>query len=235
MATLHLLASVADEKGWALSAVTVDHGLRAESAAEAEFVAAACAKIGVSHETLKWNRSQSTGNLQDQARRGRYGLIARWAQGRRITHIALGHTADDQAETFLMNLARGSGIDGLAGMRHRWSDDGITWTRPFLLQDRADLRAWLSRRGIAWVDDPSNEDTAYQRVKGAQGAGCAGAVGDRCAGFVRSDCESGVGASGAGPSDARDCAADCAGGRGRCGDRPARPTNRPVRGAVVAC
>ncbi len=177
MATLHLLASVADEKGWVLSAVTVDHGLRAESATEAEFVAAACAKIGVSHETLKWNRSQSTGNLQDQARRGRYGLITRWAQGRRITHIVLGHTADDQAETFLMNLARGSGIDGLAGMRHRWSDDGITWTRPFLLQDRADLRAWLSRRGIAWVDDPSNEDTTYQRVKARKALAALGPLG----------------------------------------------------------
>ena len=165
MATLHLLAVVAGEAGWALSAVTVDHGLRQAAAEEAALVARACAKLNVPHETLHWQRTQTTGNLQDQARRARYGLIADWARRREISHVALGHTADDQAETFLMNLARGSGIDGLAGMRHRWSDEGITWSRPFLLQDRADLREYLNRRGIGWVDDPSNEDTKFQRVK----------------------------------------------------------------------
>ena len=165
MATLLLLSEVARDTGWTVSAVTVDHGLRPEAADEAAFVAAVCAERAVPHQTLHWKRAQKTGNLQDQARRGRYGLITDWARGHGITHIALGHTADDQAETFLMNLARGSGIDGLVGMRHRWTADGIIWARPFLALDRTKLRGWLTRRGIGWVEDPSNEDSRYQRVR----------------------------------------------------------------------
>ena len=203
MATLHLLAVVAGEAGWALSAVTVDHGLRQAAAEEAALVARACAKLNVPHETLHWATNSDNGKPAGSgAARAAYGLIADWARRREISHVALGHTADDQAETFLMNLARGSGIDGLAGMRHRWSDEGITWSRPFLLQDRADLREYLNRRGIGWVDDPSNEDTKFQRVKARKAPGGAGTSGHRRSGHIGGDGEPVVGSSGVGDADA---------------------------------
>lgn len=161
MATLHLMA----ETGAQVFAMTVDHGLRPEAASEAALVAEACARIGVPHNTLNWRRTGTGGNLQDQARRARYGLISEWARGQGITHVVLGHTANDEAETFLMNLSRSAGIDGLSGMRRRWTSDGVSWARPFLGSDRAELRGWLERRGIAWVEDPSNSDMQFQRVK----------------------------------------------------------------------
>ncbi len=165
MALLHLLARIGPEAGWSVEAVTVDHGLRPEAKAEAGFVGIACAKIGVPHTVLEWRRTATTGNLHDQAARGRYALMTRWAQERDIGTMAVGHTADDQAETFLMRLGREAGIDGLSGMRHDWLQKGVRWVRPLLFQRRADLRDYLNRHGIGWVDDPSNDDTRFQRVK----------------------------------------------------------------------
>lgn len=86
--------------------MTVDHRLRPEAADEARFVACACARIGVPHETLAWEHGEIGGNLQDRARRARYALIADWARRGGIGDVVLGHTADDQAETVLMGLAR---------------------------------------------------------------------------------------------------------------------------------
>lgn len=168
VALLHLLAEWAAQGGPQLLAVTVDHGLRSEAAAEAAFVAQTCAGLGVAHQTLEWRGWDGHGNLQDQARRARYGLMAAWATGQGIATVALGHTLDDQAETFLMRLARGSGVDGLSGMARRRLAEGVSWVRPLLELRRADLRAYLKRRGAAWVDDPSNIDAAYDRVKARQ-------------------------------------------------------------------
>ena len=165
LALLHLFARIQAHRGGALHAVTVDHRLRPEATAEARFVAGMCAGLGVSHDTLVWDHGRIDGNLQDQARRARYGLIGAWARDRGIGDVVLGHTADDQAETFLMGLARGAGIDGLCGMRRKWEEGGIRWLRPYLTVPRADLRAYLTRHGITWVDDPSNADDRFQRVK----------------------------------------------------------------------
>ncbi len=161
MAALHLLARA----GHSLQAVTVDHGLRDGSLEEARFVAGVCGDLGVKHTTLRWEHGEVEGNLQDAARTARYGLIADWASGQGISHVALGHTGDDQAETFLMRLARGAGVDGLSGMRDRWTQGGVTFVRPFLARSRADLRAFLKRHRHAWVEDPSNEDLRFERVK----------------------------------------------------------------------
>ena len=160
MATLHLLA-----ERYQVAAVTVDHGLRPEAAEEARFVAAACARLGVPHCTLRWAGPAPSGNLMDQARRARLWLIGGWARENGITHVALGHTADDQAETFLMRLARAAGLEGLTGMRQRFEAEGILWHRPFLTATRAELRAFLTARGVDWVDDPSNENERFDRVK----------------------------------------------------------------------
>ena len=165
MALLQLLALWSQDGGPAVHAVTVDHALRPAAGAEAAQVASDCAAVGISHETLKWQGWDGRGNLSDQARRARYALMADWAQDRGITCIALGHTADDQAETFLMRLARGSGVDGLSGMQVWRRHLGIDWVRPLLGSRRAELRDWLVAKKLIWIEDPTNDDLAYDRVK----------------------------------------------------------------------
>ena len=152
------------EAGCTVAVATVDHGLRPEAAEEAAAVGAACAALGVPHDTLYW-RWNGVGNLQDAARRGRTGALAAWAQARGLRVVALGHTQDDIAETFLMRLARDAGVDGLAAMAARRDVGGITFLRPLLGVSRADLRGWLLRRGVAWTDDPSNDDPRFDRVR----------------------------------------------------------------------
>ncbi|MGC9370501.1 MAG: tRNA lysidine(34) synthetase TilS [Paracoccaceae bacterium] len=159
MALLHLLAARGPVR-----AVTVDHGLRPEAAGEAEFVGEVCAGLGVPHDVLRWHWD-GQGNLQDRARRARRRLIASWAAPLGITHVALAHTADDQAETFLMRLAREAGVDGLSGMAAETAAQGVTWLRPLLGHGRAELRDYLRARGLSWIEDPSNEDPRYERVK----------------------------------------------------------------------
>ena len=151
--------------GLTVEAVTVDHGLRAESATEAAGVAAACAALGVRHEVRIWQHGVVTGNLMDQARRARLALIGGWARDRGINGVALGHTRDDQAETVLMGLARSAGIDGLAGMRRGWEAEGVRFCRPLLEAGREELREYLRGKGVAWIDDPTNEDDRFARVK----------------------------------------------------------------------
>nr|WP_277604977.1 tRNA lysidine(34) synthetase TilS [Fertoeibacter niger] len=165
IALLHLMHRAAPHAGCSVCAMTVDHGLRAESAAEADGVARFCATLGIAHRTLRWDHGAIAGNLMDEARKARKRLMADWAAAHGISRIALGHTADDAAETFLMGLARASGLDGLAGMRHLWREDGVQWVRPLLGHSRAELRNYLRRHGISWVDDPTNEDDTYTRIK----------------------------------------------------------------------
>jgi tRNA(Ile)-lysidine synthase len=161
MAMLHLC----HRAGRPARAVTVDHGLRPEAAAEAALVARTCAALGIPHDVLRWEGPAPTGNLMDQARRARAALIARWAQGAGLGHVALAHTADDQAETLLMELSRSAGLDGLSGMRRRWQEGGVTWLRPLLAATRADLRAFLARHALPWAEDPTNDDDRFARVR----------------------------------------------------------------------
>ena len=165
LALLYLLADWASASGTPLHAVTVDHNLRLEAAAEAEFVARIAARLSVSHSTLKWDGPDTTGNLSDQARRARYALMANWARTKGIGAIALGHTADDQAETFLMRLARGSGVDGLARMLAHRQLHEVTFLRPLLSLRRDDLRNLLQGVNQPWIDDPTNDDKRYDRVR----------------------------------------------------------------------
>lgn len=151
--------------GRAAAAVTVDHGLRPGSAGEAAVVSALCAARGLPHETLCWDGGAAGGNLQDRARRGRRALIAGWAARNGLAAVALGHTLDDQAETFLMRLARGSGVDGLSGMAPASRAEGVLWLRPLLSVRRAELRQWLAARGQGWAEDPGNEDPRFDRTR----------------------------------------------------------------------
>lgn len=165
LAMLHLFATDAARMGGSLKVVTVDHGLRPESAVEAAQVGQICAGLGLSHRVLSWDHGAILGNLQDQARRARYRLIADWARAEGISHVMIGHTADDQAETFLMGLSRAAGLDGLTGMRRQWDEAGVTFLRPLLGATRANLREYLTRRGVGWMDDPSNDNVRFARVK----------------------------------------------------------------------
>jgi len=165
MALLHLMARLAAHGGRRLHAVTVNHGLRPEAADEADLVAQTCAALGVPHETLHWQRDQTKGNLMARARQARYDLMADWATVRGIARIALGHTADDQAETFVMRLGRRAGVDGLAAMADRFTHGGVTFCRPLLRLRRADLRACLTRNGQAWCEDPTNDDASFERTR----------------------------------------------------------------------
>ena len=174
VALLHLLTAWGERE---LAIVTVDHGLRDESAEEARAVGVLAASMGHPHDTLHWSNWNKRGNLQDAARTARRSLMARWASQNQIAAIALGHTADDQAETFLMRLARGSGVEGLSSMEPKRVEDGVTWVRPLLGVRREALRAYLLEIGAQYVDDPSNEDESFDRVKVRQALGTLGALG----------------------------------------------------------
>lgn len=162
VALLHAACAVAGRRF--VLAATVDHGLRPEAAREAEAVAQACAALGVPHETLRWDGAGG-GNLQERAREARRALLGGWARARGVGLLLLGHTADDQAETVLLRLARGSGVDGLAGMPEAFEAERVEWRRPFLGLPREALRGWLRARGVAWAEDPSNEDPRFDRAR----------------------------------------------------------------------
>ncbi len=165
MAMLHLMARAAPLAGWRLQVASVDHRLRPEAAEEVRFVGESCARLGLPHEIMVWDDHPTRGNMHDAARKGRYALLAAWAQRNGFSDIALGHTSDDQAETFLMGLSRAAGLEGLSGMRPSWVQNGSRFHRPFLTLSRESLRDHLRRQGVSWRDDPSNEMERYSRTK----------------------------------------------------------------------
>lgn len=163
MAMLHLAAGWARPMGIGLQVVTVDHGLRAESAAEAALVAQECAGLGLTHTTLPWTGWDGQGNLQDAARAARLRLIGAWQD--RPRDVLFAHTQDDQAETLLLRLARGSGVDGLSAMAAIRDLGDWRVLRPLLTVTRADLRHYLGTLRIPFVDDPSNDNPDFARVR----------------------------------------------------------------------
>ncbi|MEM9550305.1 MAG: tRNA lysidine(34) synthetase TilS [Pseudomonadota bacterium] len=168
VALMQCLSQCFDGEDVTLFAATVDHGLRHESKDEAAFASEMATALGIEHTLLSWEGWDRTGNMQSAARNARYGLLTGWARKRNIPMLTLGHTADDQAETVLMRLGRSSGVTGLAAMSARSMRNGITLMRPLLGITRAELRKFLSDRQICWVDDPSNTDDRYDRIKARQ-------------------------------------------------------------------
>ena len=146
-------------------AATVDHGLRAAAADEVAMVSSWCAGVGVPHATLAADRAIGPSDIQAGARAMRYDLLEAWASTAGATLLATAHHADDQAETFLMRAARGSGSAGLAGIRANRPLGGISLIRPLLGWRRAALRALVEKAGIPFVDDPSNSDERFERVR----------------------------------------------------------------------
>jgi tRNA(Ile)-lysidine synthase len=183
---LILAARWAHDRGRAIAAATVDHGLREDSAAEAAGVAALCARLGIPHATLRTgNLHDAGGNLSAAARNARFALLGDWARGLGCSCVLLGHTLDDQAETVLMRLARGSGAEGLSAMQAALRHAGMLWLRPLLGIRREALRAFLDAEGIGWIEDPSNEDAGYDRVKARQALALLAPLGIDAEGLAR--------------------------------------------------
>lgn len=185
VALLCLLVRLAERIDLEPVAISVDHRLRPEAAGEIKQVIDICGRLGVRHDIEFWNGWDGHGNLQASARAARYDLIAEWAHANNVATVALGHTANDQAETTLMRLARGSGVDGLAGMAAHRVDRGIAWARPLLGVTRQALRTYLQARGIAWIEDPSNDNTVFERVRIRQALKLLEPLGVTVAGLAR--------------------------------------------------
>lgn len=145
--------------------VTVDHGLRAESAREARGVKRLAGQLGLSHRTLRWRGDKPTTGLQAAARAARYALLAQAAKRLGATHVMTAHTRDDQAETVLMRLSRGSGLSGLKAMASETERDGVVLLRPLLSIAKAQLITTLDAAGIDYARDPSNTDARFARPR----------------------------------------------------------------------
>ena len=152
-------------RGPELVAATIDHRLRKESKAEAAAVAQLAKKFSLHHRTLVWSGKKPKTGLQHAAREARYRLLVGLAHKLKADAIATAHTLDDQAETVLMRLARGSGLSGLAGIRRRSEREGVTLARPFLELPKARLLATLKKAGIAFAEDPTNRDPRFTRPR----------------------------------------------------------------------
>lgn len=167
MALLHLLHAA----GFECEAVTVDHGLRAGSAAEADYVREACRDLDVRHQVRRWSTARPGPGLSRRAREARRTLLA--GAGTTLLSgapIVLGHTLDDQAETVRMRARRGGGTLGLSGIPPLARlANGRAVVRPLLGTSREALRGYLRRRALHWIDDPSNADRSFERVRVREG------------------------------------------------------------------
>ena len=171
LALMHLLAAHARaRRAPAPVVLTVDHGLRADSARDARKVLAWAKALGLKAHRLVWRGGKTERGVEAAAREARYRLMGDWLTRYGFTALYVAHSQDDQAETFLLRLARGSGLDGLSAMRplSPWplpGFEGFAVARPLLGIDRATLRDFLRRRGQEWLDDPMNDDPHFDRVK----------------------------------------------------------------------
>lgn len=148
-----------------LIAVTVDHGLRAEAAREAREVKRQARNLDLPHRTLRWTGAKPKSGLPAAARAARYRLLAQAARSSGATHILTAHTRDDQAETLLMRLLRGSGVAGLAAMARETERDGVVLVRPLLQVSKSQLVATLKKAKLGFADDPTNRDPHFTRPR----------------------------------------------------------------------
>jgi tRNA(Ile)-lysidine synthase len=161
-------------KGPQLVAVTVDHGLRPESAREARAAKKLAAQLGIRHRTMRWIGDKPATGLQEAARAVRYRLLAAAARAAGARHVLTAHTLDDQAETVLLRMARGSGLTGLGAMARetvladpepRAAAAPLLLVRPLLELPKMRLIATLDANAVAYCDDPSNVDPRFTRAR----------------------------------------------------------------------
>jgi tRNA(Ile)-lysidine synthase len=180
--SLALLALAAAARPGLVEAATVDHALRPDSRAEAEMVAQVCKTLGVPHQilTIAWPTKPESA-IQERARTERYKLLGGWAKERGLKSLATGHHLDDQAETFMMRLARGAGVRGLAGMRRVTPVPGtdMPLLRPLLGWRRTELEQICNAFGLSPANDPSNADEQFERVRVRKGLALSGWINSR--------------------------------------------------------
>jgi tRNA(Ile)-lysidine synthase len=166
MALILLAAEWAKGRGGQAIALTVDHRLRDASAREALTVGKWLAARAIPHRILPWlDQEPHADGLQAAARRARYRLLGDWCRAHHVMHLLVAHHRDDQAETLLLRLARGSGVDGLAAMEPAALLPHLQILRPFLPMPRDALRDYLSTRRQDWLEDPSNDALRFDRVR----------------------------------------------------------------------
>ena len=151
--------------GFRLSSATVNHGLRAEASSEAQHVASLAAQLNIPHAILEWQGEKPKSRLQELARKARYELLFAHAHEIGATHVLTAHTLDDQAETILFRMIRGSGITGLVGMRDHVHHENIIHSRPLLGIKKERLVATCLAHNLVYTDDASNSDTKFARVR----------------------------------------------------------------------
>ncbi len=165
LAACHIAANVCRRLEIPLRALTVDHGLRPEAADEALKVKNWLQSAGIEQTTLKWQGPFPKTGIQKAAREARYNLLFEECNRLGISRLLLGHQLEDQLETLLMRLSKGSGVQGLAAMQSMSQRGKMSLLRPFLTVSRAELREYLTSRQQEWIDDPSNENPAYTRTQ----------------------------------------------------------------------
>ncbi len=163
---LTLLADAwAQRRGGAIAALTVDHGLRREAAGEARQVGLWLSSKGIAHRTLRWRGTKPSSGIQAAAREARYERLAQWCRRQGILHLLTAHHGDDQAETILLRQEMGSGAAGLSGIAAVRALPGVRLLRPLLDRRRIELAATLAAMDQSWLEDPSNQEGRFARVR----------------------------------------------------------------------
>ena len=171
LALVLLLDELLRPQGRQVIALTVDHGLREESATEAAYVAKLMAEHEIEHHILVWQGEKPSTGIEEAARDARYALLRGWCQANGVEILCVAHHQQDQAETFLMRLQRGSGVTGLCGMAEVNELDGVSIVRPLLNISSECLKNYLQLRNISWVEDPERRFSAMPGEKAFAGYG----------------------------------------------------------------
>ena len=165
LALAFLLKDFQRQNGGRAAVLTVNHHLRTEADAEAAMVAALMKKWGIEHHVLNWFPEEGNGSIEEKAREARYRLMEDWCVKNGFYYLLTAHHQQDQAETFLMRLQRGSGVDGLSAMAEMTPRGKICVVRPLLEAEPAALRRLLRKKGIVWAEDASNGCDDFLRVR----------------------------------------------------------------------
>jgi tRNA(Ile)-lysidine synthase len=160
-----LVSQWALKKGYQVTALTVDHGLRENSGDEAKAVAQMMKEWSIPHVILPWQGDKPQANIQATARQARYRLLLDWCRSHDVHSLFVGHHLEDQAETFLLRLARGSGVDGLSAMISCQNQGYVNILRPFLTISRQRIEKFLKDKNIVWIEDPSNQSRQFSRIR----------------------------------------------------------------------
>ena len=165
MCLTFLLDEFCRQNNISLLAITIDHKLRAESTLEANKVSKYLKKCNINHIILTWHHNEIKANIQNEARNARYKILCNYCKENDIDNLFVGHTFDDQAETVLLRILRGSGIDGVSGIDALTIMNGVKIIRPLLSFKKNQILDFLKKEGLIWFEDESNKNTKFDRVK----------------------------------------------------------------------